>query len=62
MVHSSSFNEPTPKITQRLSYKLDVVLEKFYDVQNYSSVQIVNSTYVVQKAKLLNYFATALKY
>ena len=35
---------------------------QFYDVQKCKSVQIVYSTYVVQKAKLLNYFATALKY
>ena len=38
------------------------VLLQFYDVQKCTSVQIVYSTYVVQKAKLLNYFATALKY
>ena len=37
-------------------------VEQFYDVQKCNSVQIVYSTYVVQKAKLLNYFATALKY
>ena len=35
---------------------------QFYDVQKCNSVQIVYSTYVVQKAKSLNYFATALKY
>ena len=29
-------------------------------MQNCNLVQIVDSTYVVQKAKLLNYFATAL--
>ena len=37
------------------------VTTQFYDVQKCNSVQIVNSTYVVQKAKLLNYFATELK-
>ena len=35
---------------------------QFYDVQNCNSVQIVHFTYAAQKAKLLNYFATALKY
>ena len=34
---------------------------QLYDVQKCNSVKIVNSTYVFQKAKSLNYFATALK-
>ena len=45
----------------RNEHKLES-LQQFYDVQNCNSVQIVDSTYVVQKAKLLNYFATALNY
>ena len=43
-----------------LRVKNDV--EQFYDVQNCNSVQIVHSTYVKKKAKLINYFAMALKY
>ena len=43
-------------------YMLKTLRLQFYDVQKCNSVQIVYSTYVVQKAKLLNYFATALKY
>ena len=35
---------------------------QFYDVQKCNSEKIANSTYVVQKAKSLNYFATTLKY
>ena len=36
--------------------------KQLYDVQKCNSVQIVSYTYVVQKAKSLNYFDTALKY
>ena len=39
-----------------------IIYLQFYDVQKCNSVQIVYSTYVVQKAKSLNYFATVLKY
>ena len=35
---------------------------QFYDVQNCNSVQIVHPTYAAKKAKLINYFATALQY
>ena len=44
------------------NHTIFTLLAQFYDVQKCNSVQIVDSTYVVQKAKLLNYFATALKY
>ena len=50
------------KLKQYLFAIFDQEITQFYDVQNCNSVQIVHSTYAEQKAKLLNYFATALKY
>ena len=55
---------PTCVIVQDVKkiYIRILINTQFYDVQKCNSVQIVYSTYVVQKAKSLNYFATALKY
>ena len=50
------------KLKQYLFAIFDQKITQFYDVQNCNSVQIVHSTYAKQKAKLINYFATALKY
>ena len=49
-------------IRERCSVADVNIFLQFYDVQKCNSVQIVNSTYIVQKAKSLNYSATASKY